>query len=132
MILHDTPFLTIHWLDKVPCILMEWKKFIKGKGYRDGLDKGLELVVEREASLWLADLRKLQVIDIADQDWTNSDWFPRAIAGGITCMAIVVPEDVFAKMSVSSIMKKVEEDGLAVKYFDDKESAQNWLIENRS
>jgi len=123
----DAPYLSINWDDDCNCVCMEWKKFVKGRGYRDGLDKGLELAVSKSTARWLADLRMMNVVDIDDQAWSNEDWFPRAMAGGIMYMAIVVPEDEFAKMSVNSIMGKVPESAIQVAYFEENGEAKQWL-----
>ena len=123
----DTPYLTVHWNEEIKCVWMEWKKFVKGAGFRNGLDKGLELIIAKESSKWLADLTRLKVVDMEDQEWSNNDWFPRAIEGGIQWMAIVVPEDIFAKMSVNSIMEKVPTMQLTVHYFDSLHEAEDWL-----
>ena len=123
----NSPYLSIHWNEKIPCVMMEWKKFVKGSAFRGGLDKGLELLISKGTSRWLADLRSLQVLDQKDQEWSNEDWFPRAIAGGIRYMAIVVPLDVLAEMSVNRIMERVKNTNLTVHYFSVLGEAESWL-----
>lgn len=123
----NAPYLTIHRDDVYNCVWMEWKKFVKGPGYRNGLDKGLELAISMNTTRWLADLRKMNVVDPDDQSWSNDNWFPRALKGGIENIAIIMPQDVFAKMSVDSIMEKVPASMVKVRYFERLEMGQNWL-----
>ena len=123
----NSDYLNITLEQEQGMVVMSWKKFVKGTGFRNGLDTGLKLCMEHGISRWLADLRYLKVVDLEDQEWSNSDWFPRAIAGGITSMAIVIPRDVFAKMSVNSIMEKVNDSDLEVHYFEHLEAAREWL-----
>jgi hypothetical protein len=75
----------------------------------------------------LADLRNLGVVSQDDQTWSNTDWFPRAVQGGIRYMAIVVPENVIARWSVDSIVQRVTEANLTIHYFDNTEQAKEWL-----
>jgi hypothetical protein len=120
-------YLKIHWNKEIQCVWMEWKKFVKGNSFRGGLDKGLKLIIEKGSFRWLADLRLLKVVDMDDQEWSNMDWFPRAINGGIRYMAILVPKNIFAKMSVNAIMEKVASRDLTVHYFESIEEAEDWL-----
>ena len=62
-----------------------------------------------------------------DQRWTNSDWFPRAVSGGVRWMAIVQPKAAVARLSVKSILSKVNDVNLVTSYFDDLETARRWL-----
>ncbi|NJP04710.1 MAG: hypothetical protein HC837_03290 [Chloroflexaceae bacterium] len=127
MVYFDTSYLCIRWDSEINSVLMEWKSFVFGNDFRQGLNKGLELAREKRASRWLADLRKLGVVSQEDQQWSNQDWFPRALAQGIRSMAIVVPENVVAKWSVERIMQKAEEQPLVVTYLASVEEARQWL-----
>ena len=125
------PFLTIHWDEGNDCVWMEWKQFVKGKEFREGLDEGLGLLKEKGATRWLADTRKLSVLDMEDQDWTIVHWFPRAIRAGLERMAIVRPTKAVAMMSVNDVMRKADLRGLAVAYFDSLEDARAWIRQPR-
>lgn len=92
MVYFNESYLTIHWDELYQCVWMEWKAFAKGENFRTGLNKGLELVIQKKTSRWLADTRNLKVVAQDDQRWTNEDWFPRALAAGVRSMAIVTPK----------------------------------------
>lgn len=124
---YNAPFLTIHWDEGNRCVWMEWKQFVKGAEFREGLDKGLELLEDKAATRWLADTRSLSVLDREDQDWTIAHWFPRAIRAGLERMAIVRPSRRTPMMSVNDVMRKADLRGLAVEYFDELEDARAWL-----
>ena len=123
----SAPYLNIYWLEDIEAVRMEWKKYAAGKDFRNGLDTGLELIRKKNSSRWLADLRKMQVVNQEDQQWSNDDWFPRAIKAGIRKMAIIVPMDIFGKMSVNRIMQNISDIGLSTQYFDSVEDAIEWL-----
>ncbi len=127
MIYLDKPYLTIHWDENVKCPILEWKTFARSSEFRDALETGLKLVKEKRARRWLADMRNMGTVSVADQTWSNEDWFPRALAAGINRMALVVPKSTLAKMSVDTIMSKVEGANLETAYFDNIEEAKQWL-----
>lgn len=125
---YDKPFLSVHWDNVHKIVVMEWKSFVSGDLFREGLNTGLNLVIEKRTHRWLADLRKIGVVSQEDQKWSNEDWFPRAIQGGIQRMALLIPESALAKMSVNTIMSKVG-DTLVSRYFSSPEEARAWLAE---
>lgn len=127
MIYFDQPFLTVRWDADLPGVLMEWKSFAQGEGYRKGLDAGLALLQEKGAKKWLADLRFFGSVLPEDQRWSNEDWFPRALATSLKYMAIVDPQVIFAKWSVERIMQKVESPTLVTQYFCTVSQAKVWL-----
>ena len=106
---------------------MQWKDFASSEEFKTGLNTGLDLLVERNTGNWLADLRKMDVIDPDDEKWSNEDWFPRALAGGVKKMALIPSEDIFNKLSVENIMNEVTGTDLVVHYFEDVEEAKMWL-----
>lgn len=127
MIYYDKNFLEISFDEKIPCVIMEWKEYATSEEFREGLDKGLELLKKQNTGNWLADLRKMDVIDPDDEKWSNEDWFPRALQEGVKKMALIPSEDVFNAMSVENIMNEVSGTGLVIHYFDKVEEAKNWL-----
>jgi hypothetical protein len=127
MIYSSENYLDIHKLEEARCILVDWKGFATSEKFRKGLNKGLDALNEFRYKNWLADTRKMKVISASDQDWANTDWFPRAIKAGMQNMAIIVSEDAFNKMAVANIMSKVPSSALTIQYFDKKEDAIAWL-----
>ncbi len=127
MIYLNEKFIQISYDEKVPCVIMQWKDFATSTEFKLGLNKGLELLMEKKTGNWLADLRKMDVIDPDDEQWSNEDWFPRAIAGGVKKMALIPSEDIFNKLSVENIMNEVAGTGLIIHYFENPEEAKNWL-----
>jgi len=126
---YDERHLTVQWNDSLDAVVMEWHEFAEGSPYREGLEAGLELAQRKGASNWLADLREMGTVAEADQEWSNEEWFPRALDSSLSNMAIVQPESVVADMSVENIMQEVGDGALTSKYFDDRAEAKSWLKE---
>ncbi len=129
MAYYDEPHLTAHYERDRDVVVMDWHGFATGEEYREGLNAGLELAKREGARNWLADLREMGTVDQADQEWSNEEWFPRALQSDLTNMAIVQPEAVVAEMSVENIMQEVGDGALTTHYFDDRTEAEEWLEE---
>jgi len=126
---YDERHLTIRMDDTLDAVVMEWHEFAEGEPYREGLESGLELAQQERATNWLADLREMGTVAEADQEWSNEEWFPRALDSPISNMAIVQPESVVADMAVENIMQEVGDGALTTRYFDDRAEAESWLEE---
>jgi len=125
---YETDFLTVEWDDSVEAVVMNWTDFAEGDDYRDGLDAGLELVKQRNAENWLADLREMKAVAREDQEWTEDDWHPRAFDTSLANMAIVQPESVVTEMSVEDLVQEIGEQ-ITMQIFDNRQDARNWLDE---
>jgi hypothetical protein len=128
MVHYNEDHLTVRYDERLDAVVMEWHEFAEGEQYRDGLDAGLELVEEKRAQNWLADLRDMETVSEEDKQWSNEQWFPRALESSLEQMAIIQPESVVANMSVEDIMQEVGED-LRSHYFDNRDEAEAWLRE---
>ncbi|SDQ26007.1 STAS/SEC14 domain-containing protein [Natronobacterium texcoconense] len=128
MAYYESDELTIEWDTTLQTVVMDWHNFAEGDAYRDGLNAGLELVEEKNAANWLADLRNLGTLRQADQEWTQNDWHPRAFESTLKNIAIVQPESVVANLSVEELVAEVG-DNTTSHIFDDREDARSWLQE---
>ena len=126
---YDEDYLTAEYDSDVDAVVMKWHDFAQGEDFREGLNAGLELVQNKGATNWLADLREMGTVSDEDQEWSNNDWFPRALESTLARMAIVQPESVVANMSVENIMQEVGDGNLTTHHFDDRTDAKEWLQE---
>jgi hypothetical protein len=124
---YDREHLTVGWDSSLQAVVMEWHDFAEGNPYREGLEAGLELVQKKQAGNWLADLREMGTVASEDQEWTDQEWFPRAMESPLERMAIIQPESVVAEMSVDSIMQEVGDGALTSHHFDNRSEAEDWL-----
>ena len=118
--------LTVEWEPAIEAVAMNWHAFAEGETYRDGLETGLELVQEKGATNWLADLRDLGTVTAADREWTHEDRHPRAFETTLSNIAVVQPESVVANMSVEDLVTELGEN-VTVRVFDDRTEAESWL-----
>lgn len=105
---------------------MEWQGWASPVEFRAANDALVRAMVDHGGSKILGDSREIRVIQETDQDWVNSDWFPRILAAGLTRMALVLPASGVAKMNIDSLVSRVA-DRLDVAYFATLAEARIWL-----
>lgn len=127
MLFYESPELRIDWDESGKCVVMEWKGFVTGNSFRDAVDKGLELLIEKRGDKWLADLSKMGVISQEDQKWADEDWFPRAVKAGIRYMAMIRPQKIISQMSVRNVINQIGDLKIETEYFEKPEDAKAWL-----
>lgn len=130
MVYFEESYLRVTYNEEMKAVFMEWQTYATSQELRKGLEKGLELIKLKNASKWFADVQALGIISEEDQQWSNEDWFPRAIAGGIRKMAVLVSSDIFNQMTVEEIMSKVPKINFVSQTFDDPNEAKKWLAKS--
>lgn len=127
MAYYESDELTIEWEPTIEAVVMDWHAFAKGEAYRNGLDKGLELVEDKGATNWLADLRDLGTVTQEDQEWTQNEWHPRAFETTLSNIAVLQPESVVANMSVDDLVEEFGSNDNKSRIFSDRDEAESWL-----
>jgi hypothetical protein len=116
-----------------PCIIASFNGFMSSEQFRDFLNKGLDLMIEKKKNhkkiLWLADTSKHVVQPDQDTKWVADEWNPRAIKAGIHHVAFVLPENVFGNLSVKKYANNSEKkgDAMVVQMFGTVDSAKAWF-----
>ena len=103
-ILFERDYLTIFLKPEKSQIKLKWKKFATSEQFRDGLNTALEAVREHGIKNWLANLKNMEVILPADEEWATNEWFPKIATAGLEKMAIVTSLDYFNNVSVKRIV----------------------------
>jgi hypothetical protein len=125
MLFFESRVASVIWNADLEAVELRWKMFAKGEEFKEALNQGLELVRQKKAAHWLGDTSDMSAIPLEDQEWVNTNWFPRAISSGIKRMAVIVPKSAIAKMSVQNIVSRFNT--LEVHNFGEKSEAAQWL-----
>jgi hypothetical protein len=91
------------------------------------LNTGIDLLKQYGATKWLSDNREIGPHSEEDGVWTNTDWLPRVIAAGWKYWALVVPDDVRARMNMSEFVNSFYEKGIRIMVFTNLDDAMSWL-----
>lgn len=133
MKLFDEKHGTLEYDASVPCIIATFHGFMSSEQFRQFLNLGLDLLVEKKKDhdkiLWLADTSKHVVQPDKDTQWVAQEWNPRALKAGINHIAFVLPDNVFGNMSVKKYSDNTEKkgDNMIVQMFGDLDSAKRWF-----
>lgn len=103
----------IYWHEQHGYYLAEWQPvFCRGEKLKRGYQACLDAARIRVGAPWLADGRRIAVIDPADQDWITRWFFPEFIRAGARYQASVRPEKQVGKTSTAKAVSGVERQGL--------------------
>jgi hypothetical protein len=102
---------------------------IGGDKFRDVLNTGTDALEKYGASKWLSDDRGNSALSQEDTDWSMNFWFPRAIKAGWKFWALVVPQDLLARMNLKEFVDSYYDKGLRIMVFNGPEEAMQWLTD---
>ena len=84
-------------------------------------------ILSRGITKWLADLRDMNGSFDGSRDWMTQEIMPKLIQNGLLFEAIVLPKNIFAKLSTRDAIMKIA--NFELRQFDSVEAAKAWLNE---
>lgn len=134
----ENKWVVLFWNEEERWVGTWWKKATLGSSWAasetvpESLEKGLELIVAKKATCWLADCRDMAVMPPGVQQWTAENWWPRALEAGFRWLAILLPKSVITKMAIdASIQPSNESQVSETRYFGEVDEAKAWLRSKR-
>ncbi len=125
--LFSTPHVRLKVDEAAHLLETEWLGFCNSTELRGALNEALELGARFRVRGWVGNNLQMRTIRPQDQDWINTDWFPRFAQLGVERMALVVSNDALNRMGVDHIMSRATaHTPFAMQYFDNAESARAW------
>ncbi|WP_020532356.1 STAS/SEC14 domain-containing protein [Flexithrix dorotheae] len=121
---------SLHHLPEINSVLLTWKTYANHETYKYMFTKGVDKFLEVKATSWISDIRNEGVISPELSKWLKSEAIPKAIAGGLKRIAVVMDSDVFKKFYVKNVKQDATEGGIKfMEYFDNLEDAKKWIEE---
>lgn len=102
-------------------------KPISGESFRNVLNTGIDALTEHNAIKWVSDDRENLALPPEDTAWSKEDWFPRALAAGWKYWALIVPQNIMARMNMKEFVDSYAEQGLRIRVFSKPEEAIAWI-----
>jgi hypothetical protein len=128
----EFPYLTIIWDEETRSIISQWHGGHVGRNIKEGLDTMLEEYKKHlPGAQWIGDTTDIGVIGLEEQEWINTDWFPRFLGTSVQFMAVVQPKSAVAKLMVDQIVSKVPGTQLTVFNCATQEEARAWMKEQK-
>lgn len=125
----DSKFASVEWNDNVKVAVLTWKEFAFGDDFKTPCLKALELAIQNKATKWYSDTRHLGALKEEDTAWFMQEIVSKMLSNGIKKQALIVPQSVISKLSLTSAGEKAKDIGLETKFFDSAENAIEWLKE---
>lgn len=101
---------------------------VGGEALRDGLNMGIRLLAENGAQKWLSDDRLSPGLNEEDTVWAFTEWFDNALRAGWKFWALVVPDEVMARLNMAQFVDEAFQRGVRVQVFTDLDLAWDWLL----
>ena len=99
------------------------------KNYKSEILEWARIIKHEKPISQLVDERNMRFIIIPElQNWINKVLIMPAIEAGLRKVAFLLPEELFAQISVEQTMDENDSRLLKVKYFETEEEAQEGLI----
>jgi hypothetical protein len=126
-IIIQNEYATLRYYPDTKIVHHTFYKPISGQEFRNVLNTGAKTLEKNQASKWLSDDRGNLALPADDTEWSKTDWFPRAVKAGWKYWALVVPEDIMARMNLKEFVDSYLEQGLQIAVFTEPEEAMKWL-----
>jgi hypothetical protein len=119
-------YATVGYDEKNKCVYDTWEgMFGSQENFKTVLLYITQVIEERKAVCWLADLSKMSGSFDGSKEWIISTIMPKVVRAGLMYEAIVLPKNVFSKLSTKDTVTKIN--NFEIRQFDDVEKAKAWL-----
>lgn len=124
----ENEWATIRYNDAERYLYHTFHKPITGEPFRTVMNAGLAFLEQHKVGKWLSDDRLNGDFTPEDIEFALADWGPRAAAAGWKYWALVVPESLAGRESMSSIIMAFAQLGVRMMVFTDLDKAKAWVI----
>jgi hypothetical protein len=123
----DTENVALWYYPDKKLIHNQFNKYVYGNPYREFLNEITKAFQKYKVQKLLSDDRKNSGISKDDQEWGNTDWFPRTKAAGWKHWAIVQPENSIGQLTMKRVIANIASQGVTAEVFTDPKKAMEWL-----
>ena len=124
---HEPGVAVVTWDPAIGAARIEWQGWANPSEFAAANDAVITALKLHRGTKALGDGRNMKVIQQSDQDWIIQSWFPRAIAAGLTRLAVVLSKSGLTQMIIEDVIARVPGSQLDVGYFANVKEATTWL-----
>ncbi|SEU20654.1 hypothetical protein [Paenibacillus sp. NFR01] len=118
---------SVAWDESLKSVKVEWNGFSYGEGFQEILLRSADLLMLKQGSKVLMDIRKGSVIKEEDKAWMADVFVKHIYQSGLRLLAMVEPGSVLAKMSVNRTIDGLGSLPYRQTSFTDVKEAERWL-----
>ncbi|HTJ52231.1 MAG TPA: hypothetical protein VL443_22370 [Cyclobacteriaceae bacterium] len=122
----ETDYVTTAYDKANHVVILKWKVAPTSVEFREGLDSIISAMEHFKTGKLIADTTHLGAIHPDDQEWSTTVWAQKAVSAGYSKLALVIPSDIFTKMSVEDTMN-MDKTETPSAYFDTIDAAIDWI-----
>ncbi len=101
----------------------------KNQCYQAGAERALASLQKLKTTKLLMDFSNLVMMSTNDQKWTEDVWQKQAIKAGLRRMASVMPDNLFAALSINKLLDTIKvNNSFENANFVNEIEAYNWLL----
>ena len=128
MIVFQQPYATIEIEQDKSLLVLTWHGFANSEEFRNARSSAISLSRQYNVHRWVSNMKDMKAIRQADQDWTVNEWLPQFLTLHLKKWAIIISDDMFNQMAMSSMMSKMRVHLThPVEYFQYLNTAKNWV-----
>lgn len=113
-------------LDEANVIKARWIGFLKLDQVKKGCDVISGYIKDNKLKGHISDHRSLKILSKEVQEYLGAVWFPEVERLGLTKIAVLVSDDVFAKATVDKV-NETAVGNLAIHTFNAEKDCNDWL-----
>jgi len=123
----NTEAYHIYFDEAINAVVMEWHGYATSNQFKEGTELMLNTLISHRCTKVLANIKDMVLIGMEDQQWLDTQFIPRAIKFGFKAIALIKPDNYFNRVAVESVSQKIDNEQLALRFFDSIEPAREWL-----
>lgn len=128
MLKFDKPFASIEIEPEKSLLVLTWHGFANSEDFREARTAAVQISRQYGLTKWLSNMKDMKAIRQADQEWSVNEWLPLFKSLNLQKWAMVISDDMFNQMAMSSMMSKIRPQLThPVEYFQDVTAARNWI-----
>jgi hypothetical protein len=132
MEVYKSEYWSIFHEEELKLLIPVWNSSSSGMTedlYKSEMENYLQTVEKYKPKQLLIDCREFYFAIVPEiQEWIDKNIFPKVLAIGVKYVAIVIPSEFIANLSVQQAMEEQEGLKFTTRYFDNREDAKKWII----
>jgi len=105
----ESEFCKIEYLEKYNAVFCQWKKFCKADDYRNPFEFGLNLIKDKNATVWITDTTNGFVNEPEDTKWLLKNFIPKAIKSSCDTIIFVIQNNSPLKNEIDEQTKELSQ-----------------------
>lgn len=119
--------VSITWDPDCEAVLVVWQGAGVAADFKALLPAEIAALKRHGSSKLLVDCRLQGPLPREDQDWADAEWVPKAVAAGLRCFAVVLPDNREAAINLEDRLGRVKRPELQIAFFTSAPPARGWL-----